>query len=107
MLSNLALSNPVSPVTLPSLISRGEINPIWEKFGTKADEDMPGYPEWFVLAKHNLSSWDDVNWALSSTEPMHGMYSSYRGMANGCVYFSLCTSNLTASSGLSSILDNN
>lgn len=92
---NMALCTPVSFAAASDspLIPRGDINPVWEKFGTKADHDMPGYPEWSVLAKHNLSSWDDENWILSSTEPLQGMFPANRGLANGYVhlYFSAST----------------
>jgi hypothetical protein len=72
--------------TACNLAFGADINPYLEKFITVPDKDMPGYPEWSVLASKNLSSWDDGNWLLSSTEPMSGMFPANHGLSNGCVY---------------------
>jgi hypothetical protein len=69
------------------LARRAEINPVWEKFRTVPDDDMPGYPEWSALAKDNLSSWDDETWTLRTTKLMPGIYPARLGLANGYVYF--------------------
>jgi hypothetical protein len=64
-------------------IRRAEINPAWEKFATIPDDDMPGYPDWNVLAKNNLSSWDDGTWTMTVTEMFQHTYQSYHGITNG------------------------
>jgi hypothetical protein len=87
ILQNLSSANPLQqerPVKRP-LLPRAEINPVWKKFRTVPDNDMPGYPEWSVLAKENLSSWDDETWTLTTTKLMPGMYPARLGVANGYV----------------------
>jgi hypothetical protein len=82
---------------LCNLALGADINPVLKKFITVPDKDMPGYPEWSVLAKKNLSSWDDGNWVLSSTEPMSGMFPVNHGLSNGCVsHSSVRAPNFTA-----------
>lgn len=63
-------------------IRRAEINPAWEKFAPIPDDDMPGYPDWNVLAKNNLSSWDDGTWTMTVTEMFQHTYQAYHGITN-------------------------
>jgi hypothetical protein len=83
MLSNLALSNPVSTVTQPDLISRGEVNPVSPKFSTIPDADMPGVPNFFVTSKDNLSHWDPNQLIMATSKIMPGISLAGFPIANG------------------------
>jgi len=60
-----------------------EINPVTPKFKTVKDPDMPGYPDFRVIAEDNLASWDDNRLELTTTKFMPGMFQTRLGLANG------------------------
>jgi hypothetical protein len=65
------------------LPARGEVNPISPKHQTHPDDDMPGLPDFNVIAKDKLSVWDDERLSLMTTRYMPGIYQARVGVANG------------------------
>jgi len=72
-----------------------EINPVSDKFSTKKDPDMPGYPDFHVLAKDKLHVWNDTTLSLTATKPLPGIYQARVGVANGYDDFLLLSNSLS------------
>jgi hypothetical protein len=64
---------------------RDEINPVARKFTTVADSDMPGYPDFSVTSKVILSTWNDDELSLTTTQFMPGIWHVRGPIANGYV----------------------
>jgi hypothetical protein len=92
---------PISFITaspMPSIRSkhnqiahRAEINPVARKFRTVADSDMPGYPDFSVTSKFILSTWNDDELSLTTTQFMPGIWLVRAPIANGYVWSFLYT----------------
>ena len=76
-------TNITGEVQPKSLYKRGEVNPVSPKHQTHPDPDMPGLPDFNVLAKDKLSVWDDQRLSLTTERFMPGIYQARVGIANG------------------------
>lgn len=66
------------------------INPVARKFATVADPDMPGYRDFSVTSKVTLSTWNDDELSLTTTQFMPGIWHVREPIANGYVWSFLC-----------------